>query len=79
MLLALLANAVWAFNFIAGKAGVIQFQPFLFTALRFAVLLRVLLPFLRWMPGRMRANVPVSQGISPPRPWSSPPIPTRCC
>ncbi|MFZ1326843.1 MAG: EamA family transporter [Candidatus Contendobacter sp.] len=54
LLLALLANVVWAFNFIAGKAGVEHFQPFLFTTLRFAVLLLVLLPFLRWLPGRMR-------------------------
>jgi len=54
LLLALLANTAWAFNFIAGKAGVSHFQPFLFTALRFAVLLLVLLPFLRWLPGRMR-------------------------
>ncbi|MEI2784059.1 MAG: DMT family transporter [Candidatus Competibacter sp.] len=53
LLLALLANTAWAFNFIAGKAGVTHFQPFLFTALRFAVLLLVLLPFLRWLPGRM--------------------------
>ena len=49
LLLALLANTAWAFNFIAGKAGVTHFQPFLFTALRFAVLLLVLLPFLRWL------------------------------
>ncbi|MFZ1641903.1 MAG: EamA family transporter [Candidatus Contendobacter sp.] len=64
-LLALLANTVWAFNFIAGKAGVVQFQPFLFTALRFAVLLLVLLPFLRWMPGRMHGvlGIALVQGI----------------
>ena len=37
LLLALLANAAWAFNFIAGKAGVTQFQPFLFTSLRFFI------------------------------------------
>jgi O-acetylserine/cysteine efflux transporter len=53
LLLALLANAAWAFNFIAGKAGVTHFHPFLFTALRFAILLLALLPFLRWIPGRM--------------------------
>ncbi len=39
LLLALLANTVWAFNFVAGKAGVEHFQPFLFTALRFGLLL----------------------------------------
>lgn len=54
LLLALLANAAWAFNFIAGKAGVTHFHPFLFTALRFGILLLALLPFLRWIPGRMR-------------------------
>ncbi|RUQ31812.1 MAG: DMT family transporter [Candidatus Competibacteraceae bacterium] len=53
LLLALLANTAWAFNFVAGKAGVEHFQPFLFTALRFGLLLLVLLPLLRWIPGRM--------------------------
>ena len=65
MLLALLANTAWAFNFIAGKAGVTQFQPFLFTALRFAALLLALLPFLRWLPGRMRGvlGIALVQGV----------------
>ncbi|HOW63561.1 MAG TPA: EamA family transporter, partial [Candidatus Contendobacter sp.] len=65
MLLALLANTAWAFNFIAGKAGVTQFQPFLFTALRFAALLLALLPFLRWLPGRMRGvlSIALVQGV----------------
>jgi len=65
LLLALLANTAWAFNFIAGKAGVTHFQPFLFTSLRFAVLLLVLVPFLRWMPGRMRGVLGIAsvQGI----------------
>jgi O-acetylserine/cysteine efflux transporter len=63
--LALLANTAWAFNFIAGKAGVTQFQPFLFTALRFAILLLLLLPFLRWMPGRMGGVLSIAaiQGV----------------
>jgi O-acetylserine/cysteine efflux transporter len=65
LLLALLANAAWAFNFIAGKAGVTHFQPFLFTALRFAVLLLALLPFLRWIPGRMGGvlGIALVQGV----------------
>lgn len=65
LLLALLANAAWAFNFVAGKAGVTHFRPFLFTALRFAVLLLVLLPFLRWLPGRMRGvlGIALVQGV----------------
>lgn len=53
LLLALLANAAWAFNFLAGKVGVEHFQPFLFTALRFGLVLLALLPLLRWLPGRM--------------------------
>ncbi|SHO44842.1 DMT family transporter [Desulfopila aestuarii] len=52
-LLALLANFVWGFNFIAGKAGAEQFQPLLFTALRFFFLLLVMLPWLRPAPGYM--------------------------
>ena len=65
LLLALLANTAWAFNFIAGKAGVTHFQPFLFTALRFAILLLLLLPFLRWIPGRMGGvlGIAVVQGV----------------
>lgn len=64
-MLALLANVAWAFNFIAGKAGVTHFQPLLFTALRFAVLLLALLPFLRWIPGRMRGvlSIALLQGM----------------
>ena len=60
LLLALLVNVAWAFNFIAGKAGVDHFQPFLFTALRFAVLVLVLAPFLRWIPGRMRGVLSIA-------------------
>jgi O-acetylserine/cysteine efflux transporter len=65
LLLALLANTAWAFNFIAGKTGVTQFQPFLFTSLRFAVLLLVLLPFLRWIPGQMGGvlGIALVQGV----------------
>lgn len=55
LLLALLANMAWAFNFIAGKAGVEHFPPLLFTTLRFGLLLILLLPFLRWVPGQMRS------------------------
>jgi O-acetylserine/cysteine efflux transporter len=55
--LALLANTAWAFNFIAGKAGMEHFPPLLFTALRFSLLLILLLPFLRWIPGQMRGVI----------------------
>ncbi|GAB6192124.1 DMT family transporter [Desulfocastanea catecholica] len=53
LLLALLANFAWGFNFIAGKVGVAQFQPLLFTSLRFLFLLLVMLPWLRPAPGSM--------------------------
>lgn len=54
LLLALLANVAWSLNFLAGKAGVEHFPPLLFSTLRFAVLLLLLLPWLRWQRGKMR-------------------------
>lgn len=53
LLLALLANFAWGFNFIAGKVGVSHFQPLFFTALRFLFLLVIMLPWLRPAPGLM--------------------------
>lgn len=47
LLLALVANTAWAFNFIAGKVGTEHFQPLLFTSLRFWILLLLLLPWLK--------------------------------
>ena len=58
--LALLANLAWSLNFLAGKIGVGHFPPLLFTTLRFSVLLLVLLPWLRWLPGRMRPVLVIS-------------------
>jgi len=49
----LLINLIWGFNLIASKVGVQAFPPVLFTALRFTALALVLVPFLRWHPGRM--------------------------
>jgi O-acetylserine/cysteine efflux transporter len=37
----------WAFNFLTSAVALDHFPPFLFTALRFAVVLAVLFPFLR--------------------------------
>ncbi|WP_208597701.1 DMT family transporter [Desulfogranum mediterraneum] len=54
LLLALVANLVWGFNFIAGKAGAAQFQPLFFTCIRFIFLLLVMLPWLRPAPGQMK-------------------------
>ena len=60
LLLALLANAAWSVNFLAGKAGVEHFPPLLFSTLRFTVLLLLLLPWLRWQPGKMRQVLQIS-------------------
>jgi len=47
-------NACWGFNFIAGKAGTETFGPLLFSAIRFVVVLVILLPFARWQGGQMK-------------------------
>ncbi len=54
LFLALLANFAWGFNFIAGKIGVEQFQPLLFTSIRFLFLLILMLPWLQPAPGYMK-------------------------
>lgn len=53
LFLALLANVGWGLNFIAGKIGADHFQPLLFTSLRFAFLLLLMLPWLKPAPGYM--------------------------
>ncbi len=54
LILMLLICTIWGFNFVAAKVGVNQLPPLLFTGLRFAILSVVLIPFLKWAPGRMR-------------------------
>ena len=54
LLLALLANLGWGFNFIAGKIGASQFHPLLFTCIRFLFLLVIMLPWLKPAKGYMR-------------------------
>tara|TARA_E500000178_G_scaffold324681_1_gene351304 strand:+ start:559 stop:1410 length:852 start_codon:yes stop_codon:yes gene_type:complete len=44
---------VWGFTFVAGKAGVSEIPPMLFTALRYMLLAAILLPFLRIVEGHM--------------------------
>ena len=44
---------VWGFTFVAGKAGVSEIPPMLFTALRYILLSAILLPFLRIVEGHM--------------------------
>lgn len=46
-LLLLVICFAWGFNFVAVAQGMTQFSPWLFTALRFAILLLLLLPFLK--------------------------------
>lgn len=52
--LAVLINAVWGMSFIAAKVALNEFPAILATALRFVLVLVVLLPFLRLVPGQMR-------------------------
>ena len=47
-------NALWGFNFLAGKIGTEQFGPLLFSAIRFAVVLLLLFPWLRLVKGQMQ-------------------------
>lgn len=54
LLMILIANSAWGFNFIAGKIGAEVFQPLFFTALRFLFLLLLMLPWLRPAPGYMK-------------------------
>lgn len=46
-LLAFLVIAIWGFNFVVIKVGVAEFPPFLLTALRFAVVAALVVPFFR--------------------------------
>ncbi len=50
LILILLVCLAWAFNFVVGAHGMKHFSPFVFTVLRFIVVLGVLAPFLRLPP-----------------------------
>lgn len=52
--LLVLINVLWGLNFIAGKIGTDVFGPLWFSTVRFAVVLILLFPFLRWAGGQMR-------------------------
>ncbi|MFC3227093.1 DMT family transporter [Marinibaculum pumilum] len=52
--LAVLINAVWGLTFIAAKVALNSFPALLATGLRFALVLLILVPFLRVVPGQMR-------------------------
>lgn len=60
LLLTLLVNFAWGFNFIAGKIGADRFHPLFFTSIRFFLLLLLMLPWLRPAPGYMMPLLRVS-------------------
>ncbi|NVJ97842.1 MAG: DMT family transporter [Alphaproteobacteria bacterium] len=54
ILLVILITIVWGLNFIAVKWAVVDFPPLLANAIRFAIVLVALSPFLKIIKGRMR-------------------------
>lgn len=60
LVLALVANCAWGFNFIAGKTGTVLFQPLFFSFLRFLFLLVLMLPWLRPAHGHMKPLLQVA-------------------
>lgn len=60
LLLVVVVNCAWGFNFIAGKIGAEEFQPLFFTAIRFFLLLIITLPWLRPARGYMMPLLRVS-------------------
>ncbi len=55
--LLLLVNLLWASNFLAAKIGMEVFSPLLFTALRFTLVIIVLLPFVSLPRGYWRKMI----------------------
>ncbi len=51
--LILFIDVIWAFNIVAVKVAVTDAQPLTAVLLRYAIVLAVTLPWLRWLPGRM--------------------------
>jgi O-acetylserine/cysteine efflux transporter len=51
---------VWGFTFVAGKAGVSEIPPMLFTALRYVLLAILLFPFLKIVSGSMPQVIIIS-------------------
>ncbi|MEJ8568090.1 DMT family transporter [Elongatibacter sediminis] len=50
LILVLIVCVAWGFNFIAVAQGMTHFSPYVFTVLRFSLLLGLLLPFLKLPP-----------------------------
>ncbi len=60
LLLVLLVDAVWGFNYVAAKVGVDVIPPIWFTGIRFLIVAVLLAPALRWRRGQMRTMLGVS-------------------
>lgn len=58
--LVLLIDLIWGLTFIAGKIGVLEMPPVLFTGLRFVMLAIALVPMLRIVPTQMRRILLIS-------------------
>jgi O-acetylserine/cysteine efflux transporter len=56
----LLVNVVWGLATVATKVALGQLPPIMATAMRFSLIGLVLLPVLRWQPGRMRQILAVA-------------------
>lgn len=63
VLLALLVVVIWGGNYVATKTSTLHFTPFLNTALRFIILLGVLLPFVRFPRGQARVLLKLSLAL----------------
>lgn len=57
LILLVFINALWGLNFPAGQLGTQVFGPLMFSALRFAVVLLLLFPFIRVVKGQMKLIV----------------------
>lgn len=60
LFLMLIICLVWGFTFVAGKAGVSEMPPMLFTGLRYALLAVLLVPFLEIVEGKMPQVLAIS-------------------
>ena len=58
-------NLIWGFALVAAKVSLEHFPPFLFAAIRFALITLVLLPFLKVQAGRMREVVIIALCAGP--------------
>ena len=53
MLFALLVSMIWGVNFAVMKVGLLHLDPYLFGFMRFSIVLLILLPWLKVVPGEM--------------------------